>query len=154
MNETLSSYYSLTAMDLMTERPISLTEKVTLREAARLFSENGISGAPVVNEEGKLIGSFSSTDFIRWMKDEQPHTVAAFDPFYRIEQSHDLPEEPIRKHMASFPVTVPPDLKLNAIARLMFEKHIHRVFIVDDNQRPQGVVTTMDILRVLSQGEQ
>ncbi len=55
----------LTARDVMTLEPVCVGPATTIRELARLFEENEISGAPVVNRSGRLVGVVSTTDLVR-----------------------------------------------------------------------------------------
>jgi CBS domain-containing protein len=50
------------AGDIMTKEPLCAEPATTFRQLARLFEENDISGCPVVDEEGKVIGVVSKTD--------------------------------------------------------------------------------------------
>jgi CBS domain-containing protein len=65
MRPTTKPLLDLTAGELMTSDPVRLTERMPLREAARLLLQNQVSGAPVVNARGECIGVLSSSDFIR-----------------------------------------------------------------------------------------
>ena len=52
----------LTAKDFMTADPISVNEDADLAEAARLMTKNGVSGLPVINNAGKLVGIITKSD--------------------------------------------------------------------------------------------
>ncbi len=58
-------FLALTAEDLMTRDVVQLSEKMPLRAAAQLLLRHHISGAPVVNAEGKCVGVLSAVDFLR-----------------------------------------------------------------------------------------
>jgi CBS domain-containing protein len=59
---------ALTAADLMTMPAITITQDASIQEAARLFSVSHITGAPVVDGEGRCVGVLSSSDFVTWAK--------------------------------------------------------------------------------------
>jgi CBS domain-containing protein len=61
-----TSLRELTASDLMTREVVRFTEEMPLREAASLLLKNQISGAPVVDGEGRCVGFLSAVDFVRW----------------------------------------------------------------------------------------
>jgi CBS domain-containing protein len=61
---TRDALLSLTASDLMTRALILIPERMPLRDAARLLSQNQISGAPVVDRSGRCVGVLSATDLI------------------------------------------------------------------------------------------
>ena len=59
----------LTAKDIMTPEVITVNENATVRELATLLLMNSISGAPVVNEAGELVGVVSQTDIVRHLEE-------------------------------------------------------------------------------------
>ena len=62
----------LTARDLMTVNPVVLPERLPLREAARLLWKHHVSGAPVVDADGRCVGVLSAVDFLPWAEQEGP----------------------------------------------------------------------------------
>jgi predicted transcriptional regulator len=56
---------TLYASDVMVKEVITVTESTPLKDVARMFIEKKITGAPVVNVEGELVGVISETDIIR-----------------------------------------------------------------------------------------
>jgi CBS domain-containing protein len=52
------------ALDIMTRRVITVNPETPVREAARVFAENHISGAPVVDDEGRLLGMITEGDLL------------------------------------------------------------------------------------------
>jgi CBS domain-containing protein len=65
MIATTKAVRDLNASDLMTTKVVRLPENMALRDAARLLLQNQISGAPVVDVNGKCVGVLSSADFLR-----------------------------------------------------------------------------------------
>ncbi|MCI0461228.1 MAG: CBS domain-containing protein [Gemmataceae bacterium] len=64
MNTTTTAFESLTARDLMSRELIRIPQDMSMRDAARLLFQNGISGAPVVDAQGACIGVLATTDFV------------------------------------------------------------------------------------------
>lgn len=62
------SIFDLTAGDLMSREPVLLRPGMSLRDAARLLGSAQVSGAPVVDQDGKCVGVLSATDFLRWAR--------------------------------------------------------------------------------------
>jgi CBS-domain-containing membrane protein len=60
----------LTAGDLMTRDIVLLPEEMALRDAARLLHQAQVSGAPVIDEQGRCVGVLSAADFLRWAEQE------------------------------------------------------------------------------------
>jgi CBS domain-containing protein len=149
-----------TARDVMTVDLVCATTEMTLRDFARLLDEFEVSGAPVVDTTGQLIGVASKTDLIHRAIDPElgvePRYV--FDMLYPDEDEDNPPddkgesmiEEPvyITEFMTEDPVTARPDESLSAIAARMIDARVHRIIIVDPENRPIGIVTSLDMLKV------
>ncbi len=72
----------LAAKDIMNPHVVSVTDTMDLREVAKIFMEEGITGAPVVDEMGHLVGVISQSDLVEYeLATEHELTVEA--PFYR-----------------------------------------------------------------------
>jgi CBS domain-containing protein len=65
MGTTTQSLLAMTADDLMTRTVVRLTEEMPLREVAALMHKDQVSGAPVVDRDGRCVGVLSATDFLR-----------------------------------------------------------------------------------------
>jgi CBS domain-containing protein len=65
MRATSKPLQALTAADLMSSEVVCLPEEMSLREAAHTLLHKQIGGAPVVDVQGKCVGVFSATDFLR-----------------------------------------------------------------------------------------
>jgi CBS domain-containing protein len=74
---TKTSFSQLTARDLMSEDVVTIRQDTPLRDAAGSLSCAHISGAPVVDTDGRCIGVLSATDFIHWAEKQGSITVAA-----------------------------------------------------------------------------
>jgi CBS domain-containing protein len=122
-----------------------------------LLSRAGVSGAPVVDDQGRCVGVLSATDFM--------HSVETAEPIYESHGSSNSPAHCAwqipEKHMnaclcvADFmtkdPVFVGPATSIGELAKTMLDAHIHRVIVVDMAcQRPLGIVSSMDILAVVA----
>lgn len=123
---------TLHAFDLMVKDVISVSEKTPLKEVTKLFAEKHITGAPVINEAGELVGVISESDIIR-----KTTSMGAWSP--------NLAGQIMTKPA----VTVAPDETLQRICELMHNRHIHRV-VVADGKEIRGIITTMNILQVIA----
>ncbi len=150
-----------TARDLMEARVLTVDPEASLLEVHRLFDEEEISGAPVVADDGSLIGVITATDLIRAVGDES--AVARVDSqYFRDLLPYSSPDwssgpEDFQDRLAALRVsdamtrqvvTIPPSAPASEIARTLRARHIHRVFVAADSQL-LGVVTAFDLLRVL-----
>lgn len=144
----------LKAKDVMVPEPVCVEPTTNIRELARVFEENEISGAPVVDKDGRVIGVVSKTDLIRRCSEGTEDVPPAYLFEAICEQGGDDEEvipEPlvcVEDFMTSDPVTATPETPVGVIARLMFEGRIHRVIVVDGGQFPVGIVTSLDLLGV------
>jgi CBS domain-containing protein len=149
------SLLALTAGDLMTAPVMTIPQETPLREAARLLHRSGVSGAPVMDAEGRCVGVLSSTDFVTWVEKggepgeqrEATTFIAPWGEWVNIEESAD---NEIRHYMTAAPVTVTPRTPVGEVAQLMVDAHIHRVLVVTENDRPRGIVTSTDILAAVA----
>jgi CBS domain-containing protein len=151
--------FRLCAADLMSRNVKTIPFDMPLQAAARLLSEARISGAPVVDSHGRCLGVLSATDFVHWVKDggqtdrARAKIQVHFCSEWEVVNLELLPKEEVRWHMTPGPVTVAPDLGITEVARIMLESHIHRVIVVDEMQRPIGIVTSTDLLAALASAQ-
>ena len=122
----------LLASDVMIKDVVVISETTPLKEVAHLFAERKITGAPVVNAQGELVGVLSETDIIR-----KSNSIGAWSP------------NTAGQIMTKPPVTVPPDTTLKRVCELMYNRRIHRV-VVAEGKKISGIITTMDILRTIA----
>ena len=123
---------TLYASDVMVKEVITVTESMPLKDVARMFVEKKITGAPVVNVEGELVGVISETDIIR-----KTTSIGAWSP------------NTVGQIMTRPAVTVSPDETLQRVCEMMYNRRIHRV-VVAEGARIKGILTTMDILRAIA----
>ena len=147
----------LMAKHVMVKEPVCVEPSMTIVQLARLFEENEISGAPVVDNEGRVIGVVSKTDLIRRCIEGSLDIPPAY--LFEVlsaesgEDEEVLPEPLVcvEDFMTEDPVTVSPNTPVGFVARLMFEKRIHRIVVVDHDKFPVGIITTLDLLGVFPQ---
>ncbi len=149
----------LTAKDIMTREVITVNENATVRELATLLLMNSISGAPVVNKEGGVIGVVTESDLIfQNKKVHLPTAVAILDAFLFLERP-DKMEKELKKIAGSKVgdicshdlVSVVPETGLEELATLMAEKKIHTLPVMEQGKLV-GVIGKSDIIRTIAQG--
>lgn len=123
---------SLLASDVMIKDVVTVLESAPLKEVARILSDKNITGAPVVNSLGELVGVISETDIIR-----KSNSIGAWSP------------STAGQIMTRPAVSVSPADTLQRVSELMFNRRIHRV-VVAEGSEIQGIITTMDILRTIA----
>jgi predicted transcriptional regulator len=145
--------------DLMNPDIMTVTDEMTTEELARYLVEREISGAPVVDSQGHLIGVVSMTDIGRNLAEPSDLTSSRGSSFYRDDVDLNL-EDLGQRYVEERPVTVR-DVMTPAIhqvsvtasvaevARIMVEQHIHRL-VVTQGKEPVGIITSMDLLKMIA----
>jgi len=154
MNSTIERISHLSVADVMTPRVICVPGNSTMAEAADLLCEYRISGAPVIDEQGKCIGVLSGTDFIHSKAEELDcsdrvkHLLTTHDPsglFYIEHVQHDL----VRQHMSPAVQTIDHSATLLRAAKCMSQEHLHRLIVLDEHSVPVGILTSIDLVTTL-----
>jgi CBS domain-containing protein len=138
-----------TAADLMSAPVMTIPQETPLREAARLLSRSSISGAPVVDAQGRCLGILSSSDFVTWAG-KGGEEVSFIAPWGEVISVDDAPDNEIRHYMTAQLVTVAPTTPVGELAQKMVDAHIHRVLVVVEHDRPRGIITSTDILAAVA----
>jgi len=144
----------MNASDVMTRNVLSVRPEATIAEAIRLMLDNRISGLPVLDETGRLVGILTEGDLLRrgetGTERHRPRWLEILMGPGR------LAEEYVRTHgrriaevMTRDPVGVSPDTPLEEIVALMERHRIKRVPVLDGDV-PVGILSRADLLRGLA----
>jgi CBS domain-containing protein len=135
---------------------ITIPKEMSLQSAAHMLSRFSISGAPVVDANGRCVGVLSTTDFLSWAENgvltAKPRrgNACCAHTAWQVLDAEKLPEDAVAGYMTADPVTVSPDTHISNLARMMTDAHIHRVIVVDGENRPVGLVSSTDILAAVA----
>jgi CBS domain-containing protein len=151
----VKSLSALTASDLMSREVTTIPQEMSLEAAAHILWQAQVSGAPVVDGAGQVVGVLSATDFVHWTEDEahNPTRDRPASPCFNewpVEGPRTDLTGRVRDYMTHDPVMVPLTTPLQKLARMMLDAHIHRVVVVDPSQRPVGVVSSTDVLAAVA----
>lgn len=144
------------ASEFMTGNVHSLTQDRTVMDAAKLMLEKNISNIPIVDENFRLVGIITESDFIG--KDAHiPHALASIKRvlgqiFYNngVEDVFNKVKSlPLEKVMTRTPHTVSPDHTLSDVVYLMNSHHLKRIPVVKDHKLV-GIITRHDIIRAFT----
>ena len=142
------------ASDIMTRRVITVSPDATIMDAVRLMIKNRISGLPVVDGDGKLVGMVSEGDFLH-----RPETgterkrsswlAALFDPNSSAQSYVHSHGVKVQEVMTTNPVTVEEHAPLDEVVHLM---EIHRVKRLPVLRRGKvvGIVSRANLMRALA----
>jgi CBS domain-containing membrane protein len=137
------------AADIMSEEVHCVELAMDLRQAATFMADKNISGAPVVDTEGKVVGVVSEKDFLANMG---VGTTASFMKIIAHCLNNKgcvatlLRNRGIADIMTAPAITAGLDMTIGAISALFNDKHINRLPIVDSDGRPVGIVTRTDLV--------
>lgn len=149
---------SLTAADLMSRNVVTLAPDLSLQAAARMLSQAEVSGAPVLDDQGRCIGVLSAIDFVLWAKEskqlEQPcHLEHHFVTPWQVVDLESLPADQVRNYMTIDLVTASPRARIGELARLMADARVRRVLIVDEQRQCLGIVSSTDIMSAIEEAD-
>jgi CBS domain-containing protein len=127
------------AADIMQKGILAVSPELPLESLEEFFAIEDISGAPVQDERGQIVGVVSKTDLVRALSgraeserdDAAPATLSVEDIM-----THDV-------------VTVSPDEEVKAVAKRMLDGRLHRVLVARNNEL-LGIITTFDLLELLA----
>ena len=165
----MKPWEELRATDLMKSPVLCVESDCPLGEAARRMAESQVSGLLVTGQSGAAVGVISLSDIVSYLAGLE-RSVGEPGGFYRLGQPDfeaagpdevkELPksgedeEEPlwettVDELMSEDIITVPPTSTVPEIAKILWDRRIHRVFVEGPNG-PDGVISTMDILGALT----
>lgn len=141
----------MTIADVMTRKVVTVRRDAPLKDVARLLVEHGISGVPVADEDGAVLGVVSEADFL---VKEQGAAEVRHRPLARLigessETRHQLDVVAARtaeQAMSAPAVTIEPTRPIHEAAAIMTSRRINRLPVVDGG-RMIGIVTRADLLR-------
>ena len=146
----------LTAKDIMTKDPITVSPDTELTYAAKLLLDEGMNGLPVLDAQGKLVGIICQSDLIAQQKRLPiPSIFTLLDGFIPLTSMKHI-EKAIKKisgttvadAMTPDPVTVKPGTSIEDVAGLMVDNNFHTLPVVEKG-RLVGVVGKEDVLKTL-----
>ena len=138
--------------EIMTRDVIAVAPKTPIHEAAELMVDHGVSGLPVVDDAGRVVGIVSEGDLILREKprERMPWWKAFFGDAERLareyQKAHGMT---VGEVMTRSLITVSPDLPIESVALILDEHRIRRVPVVADGQL-LGIVSRGDLVKALA----
>jgi len=144
----------LTVGDAMTREVLALAPDTGLATAARLFATRHITGAPVIDPSGRVLGVVTQTDLVdpdRGRSDQPGHSI-----YYRISDGHTFAqgealvdaEGVVSDVMSPSVLAIGPKGPLLEAVRTMVAEGVHRLLVADEGKLV-GIISSMDVLRAL-----
>ncbi len=146
----------LIARDIMSREVITIQDQATVKELAQILSIHQISGVPVLDADGKIVGVVTESDLIfQTKKVHIPTVITILDAVFYLEKPDKMKDEmkkmvgaKVRDILTSTPITVTEETPLDEIATIMAEKNVHTLPVVN-GEVLVGVIGKKDIIRTL-----
>jgi len=144
--------------EVMTSPVLSVQRATPLQEAVKLMSENHVSGLAVVGEAGELVGELTETDLMVRESgfDAGPYVmlldavIYLRNPLEWDRQVHQVLGNTVADVMGSHLHACEASTPLPAAAKLLHDRSTQRLFVLDGERRPVGVLTRGDVVRALA----
>lgn len=158
MIEGVSESMPKTVADIMSPEPIVVGPATPLQEAIQILAERRISGLPVVDDVGKLLGIISETDLMWQETGVTPPAYIMFldsviylkNPAAYERDLHKALGQTVGEVMSKNPVTITPDKTVKQAAQLMHDRNVHRLPVLDETGKVIGILTRGDIVRAMA----
>jgi CBS domain-containing protein len=148
------SLMSLTAADIMERTVVTVPPDLRLAELEDLLLSRRIGGVPVV-EKGTLVGIVSRSDVVRSLSLGRSLAGIVAEGLGSSAPESALVEQlrarTVRDAMVADVVTVTPDTPIRDVARVLVERHLHRVPVAAGGKL-LGVISSLDLVRVIAEG--
>lgn len=119
--------------DIMTKNCYCIRQEQTINEVMQEFDHRSISGGPVVDADGLVIGHLSRTAIIRHLS----------------KTGQAVADLKVADVMESYAFQVYADDTVKSLLETMLASRIHRMIVTDEEGRPIGIVTSMDLMGYL-----
>ncbi len=152
---------SKVAQDIMQSDILTVESGENLMDVYTTFTEKEISGAPVLDEDGNVVGVVSIRDLLRCVEEEsesardESHFFRDYNDSPRPDWVSDLEDfqdrltrRTVSEVMTQNIIAVTPSTPVGAIAKIVRDNHIHRVLVVDDEELV-GLVSLFDLVQLL-----
>lgn len=142
-----------TVSDVMTRKVISASPETSFKEVVRLLEENHVSGLPVVDRSGRLVGVVSEADLLNKAEKREPDAYVLESRRHRLDRSRASALD-VASAMSRDVVSVRPDAPIALAAREMHARGFKRLPVVDPDGRLVGIVSRGDVLKVFLRSDE
>lgn len=135
--------------DVMTSDVVTVRPETSLKDVAAILTERRISGAPVVDASGKVVGVVSEGDILFKERGPSERTglLAWFADPYDVAEQLKLAARTAGEAMTAPAKTIAPWRPVSSAAAEMLDEGVNRLPVVDDEGRLMGIVTRADLVR-------
>ncbi|RQR40627.1 CBS domain-containing protein [Burkholderia sp. Bp9142] len=144
------------ALDIMTPSVVTATPDMTIHDAARLFVDNHISGMPVVDAKGQVVGIVCQGDLLHRAENGTGHGKRPWWLEFLLSSPREQAARYVKEHghlvgdvMCDQVISISEDMPLDQIADLMERRHLKRVPVLKDGELV-GIVSRSNLIRALA----
>jgi CBS domain-containing protein len=134
-----------TVRDVMTTSVVTVLGDAPFKELAAVLASSRVSGFPVIDQAGTVIGVVSETDMLIKEADQAGHP-ASFAGLRRSRDRENAAGVTPTELMTSPPVTIGPDEPMQHAAFLMYDRAVSRLPVVDQAGHLLGIISQVDVL--------
>jgi len=154
----------LRARDIMQKQVLSVSPDMPIPELVDFLISHRVSGVPVI-EKGKIVGIVSRSDLVRAVSLERSLAGIVAQAFEQEEFApgeappiaglrsnavQALQNRSVRTIMVTDPISVAADTPVAEVARLLVERHMHRVLVTEGAQL-LGLISSLDVVRLVAE---
>jgi CBS domain-containing protein len=145
--------------DIMTQDVLTVKADMSVNAVARLMGQHDVSGVPVVDDEGRVIGIITELDLIvRNTRLEMPRFIEVLDwgriplerPGHVQERLKHMLGTQARDVMTEKVITIGPEANIEELAELMVKRRLNPVPVVDEAGKLIGIVSRADIVDMMA----
>ncbi len=128
------------AEDFMNKSPVTLAPALSIRDAVLIMRKTKHDSFPIVNKDGIVVGMLTYSDIILQpleKKEKYDFDKEVVDSFGK--KVSDIMQKRV--------IAVPPEMEMNAVARLMFRSGYSKLPVVDNEGHLLGLITNTDVIR-------
>ena len=131
----------MNVVDLMTTNVATVSPDTSLRGAARIMFRSQVSGLPVTDDNGLLVGIITEADFLRL-------------ELSRFESDNPASVESVADIMTRTVETIGPNTPLIEAAKVMVAREVKRLPVVDDVDQLVGIISRMDVVNAFTRPDE
>jgi CBS domain-containing protein len=136
-----------TVESVMSSPVVTVTPETTFKECVRILRRKRVSGLPVVDTSGKLVGIVSEGDLLNKVERRDPDAYVLESRRHRLDRARASAMD-VRSAMSTDVVSVEPGFPIALAAREMHTRGFKRLPVVDADGRVVGIVSRGDLLTV------
>jgi CBS domain-containing protein len=145
--------------EIMTRQVVTVQENDSIADVVAIFRAHKIAGAPVLNDQGRVVGVVSQADIVKLLDTFRWYTplLTTLDLLHLYEaKPHDVQQDiekagqmRVKEIMSRDPETVLPDALIDDAAQIMYITGYNRLPVVDQTGALVGIVTRADVVASL-----